>query len=57
MVYCGAEETFFNKFSETLTFSVSSKDTTELEKMIQVNAIDTNCIFLFLSCFDLQCYS
>ena len=47
MVYCGAEESFFDNFSETLTLAVSSKDATELEKVIQVNTIDKNCIVVF----------
>ena len=46
MVYCGVEESFFDEFSETLTLAVSSKDTTELEKLIQVNTLDKNCIYL-----------
>ena len=43
MVYCGAKESFFNKFSDNLTLAVSSKDTAELEEVIKVSNKKCNC--------------
>ena len=42
MVYCGANESFFNNFSDSLTLAISSKDTTELEEVIKVNNNECN---------------